>query len=282
MHRARLTAATVSVAALTAALAGCSAGGEGPAADAALEDCTPAHENLPTITDGVLTVGISDMPPLVTPSGDAGYEGLDADIINGFAALECLVIDPIDVGATAAVTAVQQGRVDTSLGGWYRTAERAEVVALSYPMYLDGLIVAADQEYETFDDLQGLNVGVVQGYNFVDELEDVFPGQVSQYSEPTLLAEDLQAGRIDAAFDVASAAVIYEGATISSLEGDERVPQSIEPAQTGLPFDLEATELVEAFDEYLQAIHEDGTLAGYLEEWDLDPDLSDVGEPRFV
>ncbi|WOF23311.1 transporter substrate-binding domain-containing protein [Microbacterium betulae] len=277
----RLTAtAPFVVLSLGVALAGCAS--EDTTADAVADDCTPAHADLPTIAEGTLTIGISDMPPLVTPTGEDGYEGLDADIVNGFAALECLTVEPVDVGATAAVTAVQQGRVDTSLGGWYRTEERSEVVALSYPMYLDGLIVAAPEAYETFDDLDGLTVGVVQGYNFVDELEALFPGRVNTYPEPTLLAEDLSAGRIDAAFDVASAAVVYGGATISSLEPDDRVRQSVLPAQTGLPFSHESEALVAAFDDYLQTIHEDGTLKEYLEKWDLDPELSDVGEPRFV
>ena len=281
MQRKRiLTGFGALAAAALLALTGCAAdgggNGSGPAAD-----CTPAHADLPTMDAGVLKVGISDMPPLITPSGPDGYEGLDADIINGFAELECLTIEPVNVGATAAVTSVQQGRVDVSLGGWYRTEKRNQEVTMSYPMYLDGLIVAAPKTYTNFTELEGLNIGVVQGYIFVADLEARFPGKVKTYPEPTLLAEDLKTGRIDAAFDVASAALMYDGMEISSLEPDERVASSVLPAQTGLPFQKGKDELVAAFDAYMQQIHEDGTLVSLLEKWDLDPSLGDVGEPRF-
>ena len=261
---------------LSGCAAGGSGGGTGPAAD-----CTPAHPDLPTLSAGTLKVGISDMPPLITPSGEAGYEGLDADIINGFAEAECLKIEPVNVGATAAVTSVQQGRVDVSLGGWYRTEKRNQEVTMGYPLYLDGLIVAAPQKYTTFDELEGLDVGVVQGYIFVADLEARFPGKVKTYPEPTLLAEDLKNGRISAAFDVASAALMYDGMTISSLTPDERVAASVLPAQTSFPFQKGKDELVAAFDAYVQKIHEDGTLTGYLEKWGLDASLGEVGEPRF-
>ncbi|NLT26004.1 MAG: amino acid ABC transporter substrate-binding protein [Microbacteriaceae bacterium] len=262
-------------------LTGCAAGGDGGAAAGPAEDCTPAHENLPTMADGVLKVGISDMPPLVMPSGPDGYEGLDADIINGFAEAECLTVEPVNVGATAAVTSVQQGRVDVSLGGWYRTEARNQEVTMGHPLYLDGLIAAAPQEYSTFDELEGLNVGVVQGYIFVADLEARFPGQVKTYPEPTLLAEDLKNGRVDVAFDVASAALMYDGMEISSLEPDERVEASVLPAQTSFPFQKGKDELVAAFDAYVQGLHEDGGMVELLEKWELDPSLADVGEPRF-
>lgn len=262
------------------ALTGCAADGGGGTGDVA-EDCVPLHADLPTISDGTLTVGISDMPPLVTPSGEAGYEGLDADIINGFAAAECLTVTPSNVGATAAVTSVEQGRVDTSLGGWYRTEARNEIVTMSGPMYLDGLIVASDQPFTTFDELEGMKVGVVQGYIFENDLSNVFGSNLSTYPEPTLLAEDLESGRIDAAFDVASAALMYGDSTISVLNPDPRVAVSELPAQTGLPFQKGKDELVSAFDEYLVQLHADGEIAVLLEKWGLDPSLAEVGEPRF-
>ncbi|KAB1644836.1 substrate-binding periplasmic protein [Gulosibacter chungangensis] len=260
------------------ALTGCASGGGG---SEVAEDCVPAHADLPTMTAGVLTVGISDMPPLVTPSGDAGFEGLDADIITGFAEAECLSIEPVNVGATAAVTSVEQGRVDTSLGGWYRTEARNEVVTMSGPMYLDGLIVAANDPFSTFTELEGMKVGVVQGYNFEEDLRDVFGSNLSTYPEPTLLAEDLSSGRIDAAFDVSSAALMYGDAVISVLEPDPRVAVSELPAQTGLPFQKGKDALVEAFNEHLTSLHESGEMATLLEKWDLDPSLAEVGEPRF-
>lgn len=282
VKRKKSVRATVAgIGALGMVLVGCSGGGSDETAVG--EDCTPVHSDLTTLTEGVLTVGISDMPPLVMPEGEAGFDGLDADIIKGFAADECLEIDPVTVGATAAVTSIEQGRVDTSLGGWSRTEERDEILALSGPMYLDGIIVAAPEEYTTFDELESLNLGVVQGYVIQGELEQVFPGNVTSYPEPTLLAEDLAAGRVDAAVDVSSSVAFYgDDATISVLEPDDRLATTVNPIQTGLPFNQDATDLRDAFDVYIESLHESGEIVELLEKWDIDAAMADVGEPRFV
>lgn len=263
-------------------LVGCASGGESD--DAAVpDDCTPVHEGLSTLTEGELAVGISDMPPLVMTEGEGGFDGLDADIIKGFAEAECLVIEPVNVGATAAVTSVEQGRVDTSLGGWSRTEERDQILSLSGPMYLDGIIVVGDQEYSTFDELDGLNIGVVQGYVVQGELEAAFPGQVQSYPEATLLSEDLKTGRIDVAVDVSSSVAYYdEGLVVNVLEPDERLQTTVNPIQTALPFNKENPDLADAFSAYLEVIHESGEIVELLEKWGIDPSMADVGEPRFV
>ncbi|MGO1876543.1 substrate-binding periplasmic protein, partial [Agrococcus casei] len=224
-----------------------------------------------------------DMPPLVMTEGEGGFDGLDADIIKGFAEAECLVIEPVNVGATAAVTSVEQGRVDTSLGGWSRTEERDQILSLSGPMYLDGIIVVGDQEYSTFDELDGLNIGVVQGYVVQGELEAAFPGQVQSYPEATLLSEDLKTGRIDVAVDVSSSVAYYdEGLVVNVLEPDERLQTTVNPIQTALPFNKENPDLADAFSAYLEVIHESGEIVELLEKWGIDPSMADVGEPRFV
>ena len=262
-------------------LTGCSGGGGG-GTDIA-DDCEPAHSGLSTVSDGELTVGISDMPPLVIPEGEGGFDGLDADIIKGFAEAECLPINPVTVGATAAVTSVEQERVDTSLGGWSRTAERDEILALSDPMYLDGVIVAAPKEYSNWDEIEGLKIGAVQGYVVQGELEKAFPGQVTTYPEPTLLAEDLKSGRIDVAVDVSSSVNYYsDDATISVLEPDERLATTVEPIQTGLPFSKDNPELRDAFNDYIHELHDAGDMPELLEKWNIDPSMADVGEPRLI
>ena len=262
-------------------LAGC-AGGESDDAGVP-DDCTPVHDDLSTITPGELTVGISDMPPLVMPEGEDGFDGLDADIIRGFAAAECLEINPVNVGATAAVPSIEQGRVDTSLGGWSRTEERDEILSLSGPMYLDGIIVVAPEEYATFDEIEDLRIGVVQGYVVQGELEAAFPGQITSYPEPTLLAEDLTTGRIDVAVDVSSSVDYYsEELVVNVLEPDERLATTVEPIQTALPFNNDSPDLAEAFDVYIEGLHESGEMTELLERWGIDPSMADVGEPRFV
>jgi polar amino acid transport system substrate-binding protein len=261
-------------------LAGCAAGA--PEASRIDENCTPAHSTLNTLTKGVLTVGVPDLPPLVFPDGSGGMDGIDAKIITGFAEAECLKIDAVTVSPAAAVASVEQGRVDTSLGGWYRSTARNKIVTMSGPMYLDAIIIASSKSYKTFDELKGLKVAITQGYVFQSDLEAIYGSKLSVYPEVSLMAEDLSSGRIDAAFDVASSTSMYKDWTVSSLDPDQRVPLSVQPTQTGLPFKKGDDSLVNAFNEYLTRLHAKGDIAGILKQWDINPQFADVGEPRFI
>jgi polar amino acid transport system substrate-binding protein len=279
--KSRMVAITTAVSASGLLLvAGCSSGTT--EASASNKDCTPAHSALPTLKNGVLAVGAPDLPPLVFPDGSGGMDGIDPAIITGFAEAECLTIDFVSVSPAAAVTSVEQGRVDTALGGWYRSAARNEIVTMSDPMYLDAIIVASAKSFKTFDDLKGLDVAITQGYIFQTDLEKIYGSKLKVYPEVSLMAEDLENGRIDAAFDVASSTSMYDDWTVSSLEADQRVPLSVQPTQTGLPFKKGDDTLVSAFNEYLTGLHAEDGVAEILEKWGIDPEFAEVGEPRFI
>lgn len=266
-------------------LAGCSvSGGSGGGSGSDAEECTPAHPDLPTLTAGTLKVGVQDTPPTIGLTGPDGYEGIDADIVNGFAEVECLTVEPVTVSPNAAVTSVEQGRIDVATGGWYRTEERQEVVTSGYPMYLDAYVTITQGEgYPALDDMEGLNIGTIQGYSVIDSLKEVFPGKVKVYPEQSLLAEDLKSGRVDVVFDVATSSVMYgDEMTVTIPESDERVPETVEAAQAGLPFNKDAEELIAAWDEYIIELHESGEMKTILEKWKVDPAIADVGEPRLL
>jgi polar amino acid transport system substrate-binding protein len=112
-------------------LTGCgSSSGSSPAA----ADCTPAHAGLEPVNAGKLTVGTPVTPPYVLKNGGE-ITGVDAEIIKEIAALECLEVDWQEVTFAAGMQSLQSGRVDTSMGGIYRTAERAGLLDLGATAY---------------------------------------------------------------------------------------------------------------------------------------------------
>src|SRR5271156_1230481 len=101
------------------------------------DDCKPAHQ-FKTVEPGKLTVAIYEYPPFTTASADsATIGGVDSDIAKHFAAANCLTVTPVVVDPAATVQYVVSGKADVATGDWYRTAERAKVMGLSYPTYLD-------------------------------------------------------------------------------------------------------------------------------------------------
>lgn len=259
---------------------GCASGG---GQDPVAEDCVPAHDNIETIEPGVLQIGILDLPPLVTTSGPDGYGGIDGEIIAGFAAAECLQVEPNAAAPATLVQAVEQGRFDTSLGGWYRSEAREQVVSMGAPLYLDQIVLVSAEGISSFDDLVGLQVGAVEGLVYTEDIRNLVGGELKTYAEAAQMQQDYEAGRIEAYVDqVTTSLNPPDGAVVSVVEPDPRVPSSLKPAQSSLPFNKSAVALREAFDDYVEMLQESGELGRILEKHGMDPALADVGEPYFV
>ena len=96
------------------------------------DDCKPAHK-FTTISPGKVTVAIYEYPPFTTATPEGVIGGVDSDIVKRFAAANCLTIAPVVVDPAATVQYVVSGKADVAVGDWYRTAERAKVMGLSYP-----------------------------------------------------------------------------------------------------------------------------------------------------
>jgi polar amino acid transport system substrate-binding protein len=136
------------------------------------QDCKPAHQ-FNTVAPGKLTVAIYEYPPFTTISPDGTIGGVDGEIAKKFAAENCLTIVPAVVDPAATVQYVLSSKADVATGDWYRTAERAKVMGLSYPTYLDQMGLYSKAGLTTVDSLIGKKVGTVSGFLWVAEPQDV-------------------------------------------------------------------------------------------------------------
>jgi len=245
------------------------------------EDCEPAHE-LSTVKDGFLTVASFDVMPYAKVEGK-NLTGVDGDIVNEIAKMECLQLSTINSTAAASIPLVQSGRADLTAADWYRTEARAEIVALSDPIYADQMGLISEQGISSVEDLKGLTVGTVDGYLWVDALREYLGDGLKTYANTTNLYGDLKAGRIDVVVDsVGAGNYNAEGYEVEVAEPNPAVPVTEQPGQSNFPMNKDNTALIEAINEDIATLRESGKLAEILEANGMDPSAADPGEPRLL
>lgn len=287
MHRRTTTIAALVPLATLALLTGCSSsepGSSDPETTGAAGDCTPAH-TFETVTEGVLTVAAPELAPFSTVESADSASGIDVDIVEHIAAAECLDVIYQAVSYAQAIPEVQSGRADLAVGDYYRTAIRAEIVALSDPLYLDGMGLISVDGVSTITELESVQVGTVDGYLWVTDLQAVLGDGLSVYPSNVEMLQDLETGRIEVAIDGFGAAVAATEGTeyqVVTAEPDDRVASSVEAAQATLPHNPDNPDLTTALNANIAEMHEDGTIVSILESYGLDASLAEVGEPRLI
>ncbi|WP_102960506.1 substrate-binding periplasmic protein [Mangrovicella endophytica] len=249
---------------------------------AAAQDCTPKHQ-FETVESGKLTVALTNTAPYSLEK-DGAIAGIDGELVQQFAKENCLETTYEIFTYPGAVSAVQTRRADIALGGFYRTAAREKVVALSTPVYLDQLSVASAEGLDTVDAIMGKKVGTVEGYLWVSDMEKLFEGSQT-YPSSLNLAQDLQAKRIDVALDGFGSAVVQnEGKDfkVKVLKQDPRISATLNPSQTSFLLDKSNTAFVDAVNASIETYRKDGAIAEALKKYGLDPSAAEVGESRVI
>jgi polar amino acid transport system substrate-binding protein len=253
----------------------------------ALADCKPAH-TFDTLEKGVLKVATYVFPPYAIPGPDGQVGGVEGDILKSFAAAECLTVRATTVDTAAVVQSVITRRADVGIGDWYRTAERAKVLGLSAPTFLDVMGIISKDNLTRIDQLEGKRVGTVQGYLWVADLKKVLGDNLVLYPNPVAMTQDLASGRLDVATDSFAVAKTaqqkgaYSGASINVAEGDPRVKASQQPGQAAVLFAKQNEALGQALSAHIQHMHQDGSLRKIVSSYGLEEKITDVGAPRLI
>ena len=148
---------------------------------------------------------------------------------------------PVALDPAGLVQAVVAGQIDMTVGNWYRTAKRAEVVNLTAPLYLDQMGIISKDGISKAADAEGRSIGNIQGYLWTDDLQAVFNDAPKLYPNTVAMAQDLSAGRIEVGFESytvvkeAMKAGAYAGLEVKVIEPDERIAASMEPGQSTFP-----------------------------------------------
>lgn len=181
-------------------LAGCASG-----TDAGAEPSS-GGDDYSLVEAGTLTI-CSDVPyppfEVEDTSTDSGYSGFDIDLLGAIAEKLDLTISVQDVGFDALQSGVTltTGQCDVGASAMTITDERKANIDFSDPYYdsLQSLLVRADSDIKSIDDLDGKNVGVQQGTTGETYATDNATGaQLVQYPSDGELWPAMQAGQIDA------------------------------------------------------------------------------------
>lgn len=254
---------------------------------ASAQECTPKHQ-FTTVEAGTLTVAVTTYVPHSFVDDSGNMKGIDGDIAAEFAKRECLKVKAVAVDPAAAIQYVLSGQADITTGDWYRTAERAKVMSLSAPIYTDQMGIYSKEGFKNVSDLEGKQVGTVQGYLWVADLKAMLGGSLKLYPNSVNMQQDLSSGRIDVAVDGYSTGVVaaQKGALgdvkVNVAAPDERVKATKEAAQAAFPYPLNAKEFGAALDAAIAEMHADGTIVTILKSYGLDGTAADTGAPRLV
>lgn len=283
------------------AIAGCTAGDSGagdttaPTTDGSSEqetttdsgECVPAHPGIDTVEAGFLTVAAYEYPPFSAIDGDS-LSGAEGEILNAIAALECLDVKVQPGAAAAMIPAIETGRADTTLGSWYRTAARAEIVLLSDPVIIDQLTLISVEGVDSVEGLIGNKVGSTLGFLWNEDLENLLGNDLSLYETTQALYADLASGRISVVVDTfpsgqsALQSTPVEGAQFRVPAPDDRVVSTTKPGQTNFPVSLDNAGLQQAINNNLDTLRDQGVLREIAEKWGFSPTAVEQTEPNLL
>ncbi|MEU6408280.1 transporter substrate-binding domain-containing protein [Microbispora sp. NPDC046933] len=269
------------------AVAGCS--GESSSADSnnVSASCTPAHPGLTTIEKGVLTVAQYPYPPF-SMYADGKLTGVEGDVLTKIAEMECLKISIVPGLSAAMITNVQTGRADTTLGSWYRTKARQEVVNLSAPIVTSPLALVSKNGADTVDAMLKMKIGTGTGMVALQDLQKLFGDELKAYPDTDAQMTDLKAGRIEGVVIGLGAAVgalhdhPIEGAKIMPIQPDPRIGSTASPGQTNFPTNKSNKALGEAIDDDIEKIRSSGGLKKIAEKYDYPVEATEPGTPNLL
>ena len=246
-----------------------------PAADAAVE-CAP--DQLPTLTEGTLTIGTDSpaYPPWFVDDDPANGEGFESAVAHAVAERLGYTPEQIEWSVVTFNNAIQPGpkQYDFDINQFSITDERRAAVDFSSPYYDVRQTVIAMAGTDAADaaslaDLADLSLGAQVGTTSYDALvETVAPDEEPQvFNNNDDAKQALENGQVDAlVLDLPTAFYV----TSAELEDAEIVGQlpatDADTEQFGLVLDLESP-LTDCVTEAVDGLREDGTLAELEQEW---------------
>jgi polar amino acid transport system substrate-binding protein len=292
------TAAVMAVGTLTAvALVSCSSSGNGgadtgansPGSAAASQpvagpseaaaSCQPAHPGVQTLSQGTLSVLVFVSPPYTIENGST-YTGVDGDIVKKLAEMECLKLEEHSVAPAALIASMQSKRADLAIGGIDYTAQRAQVLNTSVPMYQDGMALLSKSSLSgNLADLKGKKVGVIQGYLWNGDLQKLLgSNNVKVYQSSASLMADLKNGRADVGV-FTSAEAAYRAKQTPGLKATEAQPNdqvigSKTRNSVVLLITKGADNLTQALDADIKTLVSNGSIASVLTSNGMSADLA--------
>lgn len=198
---------------------------------------------------------------------DGKYTGFDIEMWEAIAADLDMDYELRPMDFSGIIPALQTGQVDVALAGITIKPEREEVIDFSNGYYDSGfrMMVAADSDIATWDDLAGKTLAVKTGTSASDWAEENLPDtELRKFPNIDNAYLELRTGRVDAAMhDTPN--VLYYIATAGNGQvkavGEQQMAH-----QYGIAFP-KGSDLVEKVNAALAKMREDGRYDAIYAKW---------------
>ena len=211
-------------------------------------------------------------PPFNFYSDTNELVGFDVDVAREVAARLGVALKPVTTEWSGIIEGLRSGVYDGILGSMAVTEDRLKVVNFSTPYYYSGaqMMVKKDPSFASPADLRGRIVGVVTGTTFADDAAKLGVGEVKLYKDDTQTLTELSSGVVDG---VITDRVVGVNAMNSGKFEIEPLGAPLRSEDIAVAFNKKDETLLEAVDQILKAMHEDGTLARFSLKW-LNTDIT--------
>ena len=240
------------------------------------EDMTAEDGSLQRVLDaGVLVVvGSGGYRPFNYIDETGEVVGFDVEVGKEIAKRLAVELDYQTGEWSGLVEALRAGRYDAILGSMAITEARLEVVNFTIPYYYSGaqLVVRADSGITDPADMKGKTIAVSTGTNYVQDAEKL-EAEIAYYDDDTLTMMELINGRVDG---VITDRLVALQAMEGMQGGDELVLAGsiLRLEQMGIALNKNDVALLNALNEILQEMHDDGTLTAISETWHNGADIT--------
>lgn len=221
---------------------------------------------LTTINSGKLTISMSaDFPPYENLDDSGEIVGIEVDIMNLIADELGLELQIDDMDFDSALLAVQQGKSDMVVSGVTITEDRKLVMNFtdSYTTAVQVIVVPEGSDV-TLDNLGEQSIGTQRGTTgFIYCEDDYGSDHVVGYDSYTLVIQALLNGQVDCVVmdDSVAKAYVAENPTLTILDTE----YAVEDYAFGV--DKNNTALLEAVNEVLDTLMENGTVQSIIDQY---------------
>lgn len=218
------------------------------------------------LEEGKFTTASSGLYKPFSFEEGGNLQGFDIDIGNAIAEEMGLEPNPVTTPFETIIQGLNTNRFDAIIGSMSKTKAREEQVSFSEPYYYSGgaiFVREGNTEIKSVDDLKDKKIGVVAQTTY-DTVAQEHTENIQIYSSDVVALQDLAIeGRLDA---VITADVVGFEAQNEGL-GIEMVGDPLWIEQPSIAVRKDDTELLDAINEALAAIIENGKYDEISDKW---------------
>jgi glutamine transport system substrate-binding protein len=200
---------------------------------------------------------------------DGEYVGFDIDLINAVADEAGFEIELETTNFDGIIPGLQTGSFDIAIAGISIREDRKESVDFSDPYYESGLSIGVhidNEDINDIDDLEGKTIATRLGSTSSDYIEENIDGaEANQYEQLDQAYMAVENGSVDAIlYDAPNVAYYIQTQGQDSLK---MVGDLYQAENYGIAISKGQEELVEAINDALATLRENGTYDEIYEKW---------------